>query len=454
MALVTDLTARRLLAALAAEQRTGRLPSVVAALTREGSLVWRGSRGEATGEPGVPPTDLQYRIGSITKSMTAVLVMQLREDGALGLADPVTTYLPELDLPAVPVRALLSHSAGLPAEPPGEWWERVEGMPFKELSAELAGLVPPFEAGATYHYSNLAYGLLGEVVARVSGKPWWECVSERLLEPLGMLRTSYDPFDPHAQGYSVAPYSPVLAEEPATDTGAMAPAGQVWSTVMDLATYADFLIAGHRDVLDRAVLDEMSTPQTGTRLDGLSTGYGLGLRLLPGGSGVLVGHTGSMPGFRAALFVDRPRRTGAVVLANGTSGLATDRVAGQLMDVLEELEPRAGEPWTPVDEVPAPVDELLGVWHWGNTARVLTWDGQLLRAADLGADDAVDVFRLGPDGFVGAGGHHDGEPLEVVRREDGTVSHLVVSTFVFTRAPYDPDAPIPGGAPGPVRWPG
>ncbi len=128
-----------------------------------------------------------------------------------------------------------------------------------------------------------------------------------------MTRTSYDPFDPHAHGYSVAPWSPLLTEEPATDTRAMAPAGQVWSTVMDLATYADFLITGHRDVLPLEALEEMSTVRSGAAQDGLGSGYGLGLRLLPGGSGLLVGHTGSMPGFQASLFVDRVRRTGAVV---------------------------------------------------------------------------------------------------------------------------------------------
>ena len=73
MTLVSDLTARRLQAALARVQRDGQVPSVAVALTREGSLAWRGSHGDATGEPGVRPVDLQYRIGSITKTMTAVL---------------------------------------------------------------------------------------------------------------------------------------------------------------------------------------------------------------------------------------------------------------------------------------------------------------------------------------------------------------------------------------------
>ena len=450
MALVTDLTARRLEAVLATEQARGRIPSVAAALTRDGSLVWRGSRGAATGHPGIRPTDLQYRIGSITKTMTAVLLLQLRDDALVSLGDPVSSYLPELrELPfgSVTLRALLSHGAGIGAEPPGEWWERVEGGSFASLVGGLGALPVPFEPGATHHYSNIGFGLLGEVVSRVDGRPWWESISDRLLQPLGITRTSYDAFDPHAAGYSVAPYSPLLSEEPAPDTGAMAPAGQVWSTVLDLATYADFLITGHRDVLPLSTLEEMSVPQAGSAADGLGGGYGLGLRLLPGGSGLLVGHTGSMPGFQAALFVDRPRRMGAVVLSNSTTGLRTDRVATALMETLEACEPTQPDEWEPVDEVPAAVEELLGMWHWGNTAKLVTWDGRLLSMRNALTGDKEELFALTGDGFVGVRGHHHGEPIEVVRRADGSISHLVCSTFVLTRTPYDPAAPIPGGPP-------
>ena len=441
MALVTDLTARRLEAVLATEQRTGRIPSVAAALTRDGSLVWRGSRGGTTGESGTRPTDLQYRIGSITKTMTAVLLMQLRNDGLLALGDPVSAYLSELKgdaLGELTLRALLSHGSGLAAEPPGEWWERSEGVSFAELVARLGSVDRPFEPGATHHYSNLGYGLLGEVVSRVDSRPWWECLAERLLQPLGMTRTSYDPFAPHAQGYSVAPYSPLLTEEPATDTRAMAPAGQVWSTVLDLATYADFLITGHHDVLPLTTLEEMSVPQTGSAADGPAGGYGLGLRLLAGGAGLLVGHTGSMPGFQASLFVDRTRRAGAVVLANSTTGLRTDRLPSALLDTLESSEPAIPDAWQPAGSVPAQVEELLGVWHWGNTPRMLTWDGRVLSMTNPVSGGRSELFGLVDGRLVGVGGHHHGEPLEVVRHPDGRIDHLVCSTFVLTRTPYPP----------------
>jgi CubicO group peptidase (beta-lactamase class C family) len=372
--------------------------------------------------------------------------MQLRDEGRLSLGEPVSAYLPEIEAPWT-LRALLSHSAGIAAEPAGEWWERVEGGPFERLAASLSGAPAVFDHGATHHYSNVGFALLGEVVARVSGRPWWESLSERLLAPLGMLRTSYDPFDPHAQGYSVAPFAPVLTEEPATDTGAMAPAGQVWSTVLDLATYADFLVTGRSDVLALPTLEEMGTPQSGTAAAGLGSGYGLGLRLVPGGSGTLVGHTGSMPGFQASLFVDRQRRTGVVVLANATTGLDTDSVGPRLLELLEECEPSVPPAWAPVDTVPEAVAELLGVWHWGNTPHLFTWDGALLRVSLLHTGEHAESFRLGERGFVGAAGYHHGEPLHVVRRPDGAVAHLVCSTFVYTRVPYDAAAPIPGGPP-------
>ena len=216
---------------------------------------------------------------------------------------------------------------------------------------------------------------------------------------------------------------------------------------MDLATYADFLITGHRDVLPLSTLEEMGVPQAGQAAAGVGDGYGLGLRLVPGGSGTLVGHTGSMPGFLASLFVDRPRRTGVVLLANGTSGLDAVGAARRLLEELDHCEPDVPRAWEPVESVPPVVEELLGVWYWGNTPRLFTWDGTLLHSVLAVTGEREEAFRPDGDGFVGVAGYQHGERLEVVRRPDGSVSHLVMSTFVLTRVPYDPDAPIPGGPP-------
>jgi hypothetical protein len=321
---------------------------------------------------------------------------------------------------------------------------------FGELAERLDAGHAAFAAGTTYHYTNVAFALLGEVVARHRGGTWWDNVEQRVLTPLGMARTSYLPQPPSAVGYSVHHFAGTLTPEPAQDAGAMAPAGQVWSTVGDLARYTGFLVHGHDGVLSRTTLDEMATLQSASRVGAATGGYGLGLRLVHGGSGTLVGHTGSMPGFLAGLFVDRVRRTGAVVLANGTVGLRAEGLPLDLIDTLEQIEPTLAPVWSPNTDVPAEVTEVLGVWHWGNTALGFSWDGAEVVVTGIGDRTVAYRFAPRPDGtFAGTVGYHHGERLEVVRNPDGTVNHLACATFVYTRVPYDPDAPIPGGVRAP-----
>jgi CubicO group peptidase (beta-lactamase class C family) len=438
---VADTTARRLLSLVAQQQTAGHLPSLVAGVVRDGELAWTGAYGDVETDP----TDVQYRVGSISKTFTAVLVLQLVRDGRLSLDDPASRILGDVGYADRSLRVLLSHASGMQSEPNGAWWERAAGVTWNQLVAANDGSGAVFPAGQQFHYSNLGYALLGEVVARVLDRPWMDAVRERILEPLGLRRTSYLPVGRAARGWSVDPYAGTLTEEPATDTGAMAPAGQLWSTVGDLATYAAFLGAGHPDVLDLSWLELASHPQAGDRHAALESGHGLGFQLMSGGSGMLVGHTGSMPGFLAACLVDRARRTGSVLLCNATSGLQPGTLARDLLEELERQEPTLPPPWRPTSEVPAEIADTLGVWHWGNTAYVAALDrGELVMST---GGLVVLRYELRGDRLVGTVGYHAGETLHVVRREDGSVSHLECATFVYTRTPYDPEAPIPGGPP-------
>ncbi|GAB2458082.1 serine hydrolase domain-containing protein [Nocardioides hungaricus] len=442
---VSDHTARRLLARLAHAQTTGRLPSVVAGLVRAGAPVWFGSYGSPA-VPGHDALDVQYRIGSITKTMTAVLVLQLVRDGRIALDDPASAVLGDLGGNGYAdrtLRQLLAHSSGMQSEPVGSWWERSAGLSFEELVAANDGSRAVFGAAERFHYSNLGYALLGEVAARLLGATWWDAVEQRVLAPLGMTRTTYLPTGAAAQGQSVHPYDDTLVPEPATDTGAMAPAGQVWATITDLATYATFLGQGHPEVLSIEELDRAYGPQSGTPEDGLRGAHGLGFQLLAGGSGTLAGHTGSMPGFLATVLVDRRRRTGGAVLANATTGCSPAAIVTELLEELERCEPTLAGPWLPSPRVPDELVGVPGVWHWGNTAIVFAMEGAELVARR----DGVEVYRfaVGGDGrVVGTSGYHAGEELRVVRRADGSIGHLDVATFVYTRTPYDPEAPIPG----------
>src|SRR3569833_3164411 len=126
---VLPSTARTLLARTARVQRDGRAPSLVAGVVRDGGLAWSAGRGDVA----EPHTDVQYRLGSLSKTVTAVAVMRLRDEGRLGLGDPLEKHVPGTPLGERTVGQLLSHLAGAPSERPGGWWERVPGGSLDEL---------------------------------------------------------------------------------------------------------------------------------------------------------------------------------------------------------------------------------------------------------------------------------------------------------------------------------
>jgi CubicO group peptidase (beta-lactamase class C family) len=402
-------------------QAERRLPSVVAGVLSGRQLAWTGTAGAVT------DTDTQYRIGSITKTMTAVLVMQCRDDGLLDLDDPLKRFLPESGYAAATLRSLLAHVSGMQSEPVGPWWERSPGVTVEELVAANDGSGAVFGPREHYHYSNLAYGLLGEVVARLRGGSWFSLVQDRVLSPLGMTRTSYLPEAPYASGLSVHHLASTLTEEPLHDTGAMAPAGQLWSTLEDLARFAAFVGEGNPRVLAGRTLAEMRQPVP-PAID-----YGLGMRLVPYADGVLAGHTGSMPGFQSTGFADPLNHVGVVALTNATTGFSGPELA---LALLGGRTPAAVPPWRPTTTLPEWARELLGYWHWGNSAYEVRWSNDRLEWRDLARGALAEQFTLVGDRIVGQAGYHHGETLHVVRRDDGSVDHLECATFVYTRDPY------------------
>ncbi len=265
-------------------------------------------------------------------------VLRLRDAGLLDLEDPVGRFVDDTGYASATIRALLSHTSGMQSEPVGSWWERSPGVDFATLVARNDGSGAVAGPGDFFHYSNLGFALLGEVVAKVAGGTWWDIVATEVLAPLGMSRTTYHPDALHAQGYSVDHFAGTLSPEPHQDTGAMAPAGQAWSTVPDLARWAAFLASGHPDVLEESTLREAG------RVVPPAVDYGLGLRVVECGGRRLVGHTGSMPGFLASVFVDQDTGDGTVALANATTGLDT---GGVPMLLLSDDEVSAPEPWVP-----------------------------------------------------------------------------------------------------------
>lgn len=440
-------TRRALLHRIAVAQAEGRAPSLVAAVVRDGRAVWHGARTSVDGHG--PDETVQYRIGSITKTFTAVLVLRLRDEGLLDLGDPLEKHLSGTGVGEATIAELLAHTAGLAAESPAPWWERTPGSLRPELSDVLGEQPLLHPAGRRHHYSNPGYALLGALVEGVRGAPWEEVLREEILEPLGLHRTSTQPQASHAGGWAVHPWADAMLPEPLEDLGRMAPAGQLWSTTGDLARFAAFLARGDDRVLGARSVAEMRTPaapaESADVVDGVT--YGLGLQIQHRDGRLLVGHSGSLPGFLASLTLSVADDVAAVVLTNCTSGPLPGAVAADLVRIVAEAEPRFPEPWRPLREVDPAVLELVGQWYWGTHAFGLraTADGLLSLAPLTGRGRRARFHANGDGTWTGLEGYYAGELLRPVRRPDGSVSHLDLGSFVFTRQPYDPEAAVPGG---------
>lgn len=443
-------TRRALLHRVAQAQREGRAPSLVAALVRDGEVRWYTARGEVAGAR--PDGRTQYRIGSLTKTFVALLVLRLRDAGRISLEDRLDSHLATPSGGQATIAQLLSHSAGLTSEARGPWWERTPG----ELRPELADIFPerpePHPAGRLHHYSNPGYALLGALVEELHGEHWYSVLRREVLEPLGMTGTTLLPRAPHAEGLAVHPHADAVQDEQVVDTGRMAPAGQLWSTIADLGRFAAFLTEGDERVLGAGSLAEMRRPAVAPQAEDWETSYGLGLQLLRSEGRLLSGHSGSMPGFLTGLWTSPDDRLAAVVLTNTTSGLRAASLAAQLLGLAAEREPAIPEPWRPIAEPDPELVALTGIWYWGTGASELRLgEGRVLTLGSFGSVTGCRFLPEEDGSWTGQGGYFTGERLRLARRPDGTVSHLDIGTFVFTRSPYDPAAPVPGGT-HPEGW--
>ena len=464
-------TSARLDHLLATAQRDGRLPSVAAGLVRGGRLVWSGAAGTADGRADGRPadTDTQYRMGSITKTFVAVCVLRLRDAGRLDLTDRFGTHVPGSTLDDVTIEQLLTHAAGTQAETPGPWWERTPGGDWEALVASPVG--QRFRAGRRFHYSNVGYAALGRLLEVHHGRGWFDVVRGELLEPLGMTRTTTRPSGSAALGLAVHPFADVLLPEPEHDAGAMAPAGQLWTTVPDLARWATFLGGATGGLLSPDTLAEMVEPHHVVDDPGQPwvAAHGLGFQVWNVGGARFAGHGGSMPGFLAGLRVRLDAGVpvgssasgsagaggtasgpatgaagdGAVLFTNTTASTGTRAIIDELLDGLARHEPVPVEPWSASGD-PALL-ELVGTWHWGPATVTATVAGAHLVLGEPGTGRGARFLATGPDQWVGLDSYYAGEPLRVVRRDDGSVSHLDLASFRFTRTPYDPAADVPGG---------
>ncbi|MGX6605109.1 serine hydrolase domain-containing protein [Micromonosporaceae bacterium Da 78-11] len=430
-------------------QADGRVPALSVALHRADRDPWTLTVG-SSGDPAHPlDADTRFRIGSVTKTFTAVLVMQARDDGLLDLDQPVSAYL---DVPAhgdATIRALLSHTAGYQREPAGDIWDTLLAPDAAALLAELDRAERVLPNARRYHYSNLGLAVLGQLVADLRGGTWDRALTDRILTPLGLTSTTVTPPANAAVGYLVDAYSDAARPEPRLDMRGASPAAQLWSTAGDMAKWASFLaspelIDPHGVVLAAATLDEMRWPLTTTQEDHWVAGFGLGLMLEPRGRRILhVGHDGAMPGFLAGVYGRRggdgvPGALGCAVLGSSGTAVEINDLVHELLRLAVELDPADIRPWAPAGPAPTQYRSALGIWWSEGTPFVFSWhDGRLqARFADAPGDLPPSVFRPvpdRPDTLRTVAGRETGELLRLTRDADATIVRMHWATYRLTR---------------------
>ena len=309
-----------------------RLPGLSVGIVVDQELAWSrglGTRDLATGEPADEHT--LHRVASITKTLTTAAVLQLRDRRRLSLDDPLERHLPEFaeareiagQRDQVTLLRLLTHRAGLVTETPLPTWTTDEFPTREEILAALPRTEIVLPADHAFKYSNLAFGLLGEVIARVSGQDYFDYVAEHLLGPLGMTDSVYwlpdDQRHRMAVGYSPDLFRDGLKPAPYVSLGGGAACGQLHSSVADLARWISlqFRVGEHAtpdDVLAPNTLDDFHQPRYSE--SDWSAAQCLGWRSLRVGENVYHGHGGGIFGFASQVLFSRQHRVGAIVLAN------------------------------------------------------------------------------------------------------------------------------------------
>ncbi|MCW4461094.1 beta-lactamase family protein [Sphingomonas sp. BT-65] len=322
-------------------------------LVRDGRTLAADHLGEQDADAHVP-VDAQtiYHWASITKTMTGIAIMQLRERGLLSLDDPIVKYVPELacvhnpfgDTGAITIRQLMSHSAGFRN---GTWpwrdkdWQPFEPPSWKQLEAMLPYTEVQFKPGSRFSYSNPGIVYLGQVIERLSGEDYEVYIDKNILKPLGMHASYFDRTPPHLLRHRSHSYYIRNDERTAApfdaDTGVTVSNGGLNAPMPDMARYVAFLLgdparqAEYDLILKRASLEEMWRPQLSAGDDfsqgrmATTTQVGLSFFIDRTDGIRVIGHNGDQNGFRAYLSLCPDQRLGTLLAFNTeTRGVRND----------------------------------------------------------------------------------------------------------------------------------
>jgi CubicO group peptidase (beta-lactamase class C family) len=308
-------------------------------------VLFRKGYGYANFEWQIPNApDVRFRLGSITKQFTSMVIMQLVAEGKIKLDGKITDYLPDYRKDTgdrVTIAQLLNHTSGIPSytSQPG-FFAEVSRDPFgvPEFVKKYASGDFEFEPGTKWSYNNSGYFLLGAIIEKVTGKKYADAVQERIFTPLGMTSSGYDLSGPllpkRASGYQLAGGTYVNA--PYLDMTIPYAAGSLYSTVDDLYLWDRALST------DKLLRDDLKKQLFTPGLQNYGFGWGIRKTQLDDGKTEVetVGHTGGIHGFSTILLRVPEKKELVVLLDNTSRGDTLDKLAASMLSVLHGVEPR------------------------------------------------------------------------------------------------------------------
>ncbi len=432
--------AKRLFAAWLEGQLAYRgLPGVVVGVVADQQLVWAAGFGladVAAKQPMTPAT--RFRMASHSKLFTATAIMQLREQGALRLDDPVSKYLPWFQLkpsatddPPITLEELLTHSSGLPREA-GPHWTTYEFPTQEQLKSLMAERQAAFSPEVRWKYSNLAYTLAGMVIEATSGETWAGYLQKHIFQPLGMDASSVDE---NVRGLAVG-YGRRMPDGsrfvmPFVDARGMASATGLTSTVQDMAKFVSAQFRegprGGSQILSTASLRAMHRVRV--LENNWTQGNAIGFAVTREAGKVYIGHGGGYPGYTTYTLIALAPKIGVIALTNTHDSNPFD-IALKLMGTVGEAVAKATAVAPKVIAWDASWARFAGLYRSrGGDAQVVLLNERLViitpNAANLDNPVGLEPLGNGQFRFMAAGG---GGPVgEVVRfvEEGGKVVRMI-----------------------------
>lgn len=386
----------------------GGVPSIAVAVAEHGRIVWQQGFGWADRERRIPATaDTAYALASITKTITAAGLMILVERGSLDLDRPVNQYLGAAKLVArvgnaadATVRRVANHTSGLPLHYQFFYDDEGTAPPPMDQTIRRYGNIVTIP-GEVHRYSNLGYGILGEVIARVSGKSYAAFTQDSVFAPLGMTHSFVgrpsNPAIPTAIAY--APDGSVVPRYGFDHDGASA----VFASAADLLRFGMSClgdpVAGRQQILSDAARGEMFRPTAETRVAGMQRAVGWSVRNT--GGQTAYAHNGGMAGAATSLLLLPAQDAVIVVLSNGSAPAAVrevlDRITAALLPPTEQRSVFAAE------------TNLRGNWrgsiraaHGAVPLAIEIGDSVIVRVA--GTTQVVAGARIDEDGMLAIDG--------------------------------------------------